>query len=100
MANLIETNTGTMKTDVESIRAELKNIDSIKTKLADEVSRLGSMWEGDAKSVFMAGFQSDLGELEEMIKAYTEMTDSTDEARSDYEKCESNVADIVSSIQI
>ncbi|MCI1722771.1 MAG: WXG100 family type VII secretion target [Lachnospiraceae bacterium] len=100
MADRIETNTGTMKSDVESIQTEIRGLTDDGKKLQNAVSELNGMWEGEAKEAFMNAFQTDLNSLEDMISILSDITSATSEARSDYENCESKVSGIVASIKI
>lgn len=100
MADRIETNTGTMKSDVESIQTEIRGLTDDGKKLQNAVSELNGMWEGEAKEAFMNAFRTDLNSLEDMISILSDITSATSEARSDYENCESKVSGIVASIKI
>jgi len=100
MADRIETNTGTMKSDVESIQTEIRGLTDDGKKLQNAVSELNGMWEGEAKEAFMNAFRTDLNSLEDMISILSDITSATSEARSDYEICESKVSGIVASIKI
>ena len=98
--NIIAVDTAILKTDVDSITAEINGLRTVRQKIDSEVQQLGSMWDGTAKQAFMAAVQSDLAILDDITASLTELTGSTDDARSDYEKCEENVSNFVASIRI
>lgn len=98
--NIIAVDTAILKTDVDSITAEIKGLRAVRQKIDSEVQQSGAMWDGTAKQAFMAAVQSDLAILDEITFSLTDLTGGTDDARTDYEKCEQSVSDIVSSIRI
>ena len=97
---IIEVNTSTLKTDVSSIETEIKALRTAATKIKDISTQLGAMWDGPAKIAFMAAVQDDLSQLENLIIAIEKFTQLTDESRSEYDKCEQSVAQIVASIRV
>ena len=100
MASIIEVNTATLKSDVETIRAELMKIRENAERLSQVLHELGSMWDGNAKQAFSAAVNSDIAQLTELVKAMQNFTGKTGEAREEYDKCENTVAQIVAAIRV
>lgn len=97
---LIEVNTNTLKANVSEIDGELHAILQCAEKLADILSQLESMWDGNAKQAFSLAVKDDLNRLQELVKAMQNLTDKTGEAREEYDRCESTVAQIIASIRV
>lgn len=99
-ATMIEVNTDTLKRDVATIESEIRALRRASEKLRDTSTQLGALWEGTAKTAFMAAVQDDLNQLEDLISALEKFTQLTDEARGEYDKCEQSVAQIVAAIRV
>ncbi|MDE6590940.1 MAG: hypothetical protein K2K53_11475 [Oscillospiraceae bacterium] len=99
-SNMIEVNTASLKGDVEEIAVELDEISRDAEKLQGLLEHLESMWDGSAKQAFSAAVKDDLGRLRTLAQAMRQLTSRTSEARAEYDKCESAVAQIVSSIKV
>ena len=78
---VIETNTETMQNDVRSVETMIG-------QLSGDLRNLASCAE------------SQLAELEELIKTVQDLNRGTDSARGRYVDCEANVASIISSIEV
>lgn len=97
---LIEVNTNTLKADVSEIDDELRAILQCAEKLVATLSQLESMWDGNAKQAFSLAVKDDLNRLKELVKAMQNLTGKTGEAREEYDRCESAVAQIIASIRV
>lgn len=100
MASVIEVNTATLKSDVDTIRVELVKIRENADRLSQVLHELGSMWDGNAKEAFSVAVTSDINQLTELVKVMQNFTGKTSEAREEYDKCENAVAQIVASIRV
>lgn len=100
MANTIEVNTTTLKSDVATIEDELQKISSAAERLLQALHELESMWEGTAKQAFSAAVNSDIVQLKELVKTIKDFNGKTGEAREEYDKCENTVAQIVAAIRV
>ena len=99
-SNIIEVNTNSLKGDVEEIAAELKALSNDADQLLNLLGQLEAMWEGPAKRAFSAAVQDDVGRLRALIQAMQTLTNKTSDARAEYDKCESAVYQIVTSIKV
>ena len=97
--SIIEVNTVSLKSDVETMQGCIKSLRTATGKLQSTANQLGNMWEGNAKKAFMAAVQDDLKRLEILIATMEKFTGKTDDSRTEYEKCESTVDQIIASIQ-
>lgn len=99
-SNIIEVNTGSLKGDVSEIAAELEKIRRGANQLLNLLGQLETMWEGSAKQTFSAAVRDDVGRLQTLVKAMQVLANKTSDARSEYDKCENSVAQIVASIKV
>ena len=97
---IIEVNTSTLRNDVSRINTEISGLKKDVRQLRTTAQQLSSMWEGSAKTAFIAAVNDDIGRLEELINAIDKFTGKTDDARSEYEKCENAVSGIIASIKV
>lgn len=99
-SNIIEVNTSSLKGDGEEIAAELEALGDDADQLLDLLRQLETMWEGPAKQAFSAAVQDDVGRLRALIQAMQTLTNKTSDARAEYDKCESAVSQIITSIKV
>lgn len=100
MANEIAVNTGTLGKTVVDLNADLEKVRSNIGKMYEAVAALDSTWDGPAKEVFRAQFMSDKNAMEEICKGLKKVFESMDTAKKEYETCENNVSQIISSIRV
>jgi len=92
--------TNTLKADVAKIDAQLGYILNYASQLEGALQQLESMWDGQAKEAFFRSVRDDLNRLKDLVKAMKNLTSRTDEARREYDKCESMVSQIIASIKV
>ena len=97
---IIEVNTSNLKSDVDRISEELKAIRSDADQIRTILGTLNGMWDGDAKTAFADSVGTDLDALLELLCSMEDLVGQTDMSRTEYEKCESTVVDIVDSIRV
>ena len=68
--------------------------------LSHEMSGLQSMWTGEAHDALDARFQSDLRQLEQVLRFAQQYERSLNSADSEYERCESRVSGLVNAIRV
>lgn len=100
MAGIIEIDTNELKKDitrfdltVDALKSDLKGLDQ-------EIEALDAMWDGVANTAFNIQYKSDSTTLNNMIHSLLEYSQDLKSARVSYEKCESNVGDMVKSINV
>ena len=97
---VIETNTETMQSDVNSVESMIGQLSGDLKNLALCADRIAAMWTGDAKEAYETELRLELGRLGELIKNVQELNRGTDSARGRYVDCEANVASIIASIDV
>ena len=97
---IIEVNTDSLRSDVSAIEEELSAINSGTDRLAQALRELEGMWDGNAKQAFSAAVNDDIRRLRELAKAMGHFTEKTSEVRQEYDRCENEVAQIISSIRV
>ena len=97
---IIETNTDTMRTDTESISGCISNLKNASRSIEELLARLSASWEGDAAGTYESGLRGDLERLNQLIGLTEELNQGTKSAKTAYERCETNVADIISAVKV
>ena len=100
MAAVIEVNTSTLRADVTEIEGEIKKINTQIDALTQTLHELSDMWDGPAKQAFVTAVQDDINTLKSLVQAISGFTNKTSQARTEYEKCENAVGQIVSSLRV
>ena len=59
-----------------------------------------TMWEGDAKNSFVSVFQDDMVIAKELMKMLKALQISETRAKTEYEKCEYQIGEIINSIRV
>ncbi len=98
--NYIEVNISTLDQDIKSMEEKMKLIRSDMKAMFDSVTALDSMWDGPANAAFVRQFSIDKNIFDEVCNAVDGVTDSMNNAKDEYRKCESRVSEIVNQIRI
>lgn len=99
-SRLIEVNTSTLRSDVSAVQEEISKLKACDERMRAALSSLQRMWEGNSAVAFHAAVTDDLRRMSELVKAIQSLTDRTGTAREEYDKCESAVSQIVSSLRV
>lgn len=99
MTNL-EIETRRLQSDIESLRQRLNQMRQTGDRMMTGINALSSMWEGQAKDVFTEQFRTDYETLQSMEKVIEDMIKCLEDARKQYESCESSVSSIVNAIRV
>ena len=97
---VIETNTETMQSDVNSVDSMIGQLSRDLQNLVSCADRIAAMWTGEAKETYEEELRSQLVELDELVKTVQDLNRGTDSARGRYVDCEANVASIIASIDV
>ncbi|MBE6758572.1 MAG: hypothetical protein E7554_00590 [Ruminococcaceae bacterium] len=100
MANIIEVETGTLASDVVSLRELIEEVWEKKRKLITCMFNIDVMWDGPANDEYIAQYKRDDDAFDELLKSLIRAVDCMDYARSGYDKCEEEVSDIIAAINI
>lgn len=96
----IKINTGSLKSDAETIRANIAEMKKLMTDLQNSLTQLDAMWDGPTSESFKSVFHSDVNALDRVISYLNEINKFEDKAKADYEKCERHVGEIISAIRV
>ncbi len=100
MQDQIGVNTDTLRSQVENLRTEIGQAESEMAKMYEAVQELDGMWDGPANEAFKTQFLDDKEFMEELCKTVREIIGSMDNARTEYEVCESAVRQLIDEIRI
>lgn len=98
--SVIETNTDYMKRDVENIETYISELVKAADEMEATIKSLHSSWEGDAATAFESSLTDELYIFRQVIETLKHMNSNTGSAGEKYEKCETEVADIISAIKM
>lgn len=100
MADIIEINIATLNSDIGSMESELQKLRNEVKLTFDAVSALDAMWNGPANDAFNRAFAADHQVMEDMCRVIESLIEYMKNAKDEYRKCESAVADEINSIRI
>lgn len=96
----IEQNTDRLSDDIIRLEEEKAVLEKSIDAMFDAVKNLDTMWEGPANEAFRAQFQTDYQTCLEMNKTLGILIEKLRKAREEYDKCESEVENLVRVIRI
>lgn len=97
--NVIEINTKLLDKDTNKMVQELGSIKLEMKAMFDSIKELDTMWEGSAKTEFLAQFNKDYEKLTDICKAVIEFVCCMIYASEEYFKCEITVNDLIETIK-
>lgn len=96
----IEQNTDFLADDIARLEEQRTALEKAMEAMFAAVEELESTWQGPAKAQFTVQFQNDLERCREMNKTLESLIEKLRTARSEYDKCENEVGNIVRAIRI
>ena len=96
----IEQNTDRLSDDIIRLEEEKAVLEKSIDAMFDAVKNLDTMWEGSANEAFRAQFLTDYQTCLEMNKTLGILIEKLRKAREEYDKCESEVENLVRAIRI
>lgn len=96
----IEQNTDFLSDDISRLESEKAALERAMDEMFAAVRELDSTWEGSAKNGFEVQFQNDYEKCKELNKILESLIEKLRTARSEYDKCENEVGNIVRAIRI
>lgn len=100
MADEIATKTENMEKDIKELRSLLKRAKETVEQLFGEIKSLDAMWDGAANDAFNIQFMDDYQYSLDVCDSVGELIDCISFAKEEYEKCETEVSDIVHAIRL
>ena len=95
----LEIETRKLQNDIDSLKTHLNGMRKTGDDMMSGINAMSSMWEGDAKNAFVAQFQSDYETLKSMADVIESLIKDLEQAREQYDACESSVASIISALR-
>lgn len=92
--------TGQVNTMVQSYQETLNQISQNREKMYQALESLNGMWQGSAHDAFIAQYQSDNQEMQQLIRELQRVAENISKARAEYDTCEQNVKSEIAAIQI
>ena len=96
----IRVTTESLSSDKQTIRAQVRTMKTQISLLRRDIIELNAMWEGEAKTLFVKTAREDVKELAEAVKELEALVEYEDNALTQYERCEKDVAAYVSQLSI
>lgn len=96
----LEIETRKLQSDITDLRTRLANMRRIGESMMAGINALNSMWEGEAKNAFVTQFQTDYETLNSMAEVIEDLIKDLEQARMQYDTCESRVGSIVSAMRV
>lgn len=96
----IKINTASLKRDTDNIKKMLSDIEKKAIKMQTDVVQMNGMWEGEANMAFNKVFQDDITALRTVIKEVQGIVDYEENAKKEYDNCETRVSELVDSISV
>lgn len=98
--NYLKVDTSTLKNDAAEIRRLTDNAVANLKKMYAGMTELDAMWDGLANQAFMAQFQADQQEFQNICDEIIRLSEDMNAASGKYNNCENQVYATVSSINI
>lgn len=99
-ANHIKVSTNRLNADAQQMGSMIGSMKKEMENMKDSVKQLNNMWEGLSKKAFVQAFNDDMTALTAVIDSLNEIRTFETEAKSIYENCEKQVAQLVDSIRV
>lgn len=100
MADIIKCNTVTLSTDNNDVERSIKSIKQSLASLRSLSTRLDAMWDGEASVAYKAKLDGYIKELDLLCASLDGIAKYEDKAIVEYDKCEKDVSNVISSISI
>ena len=100
MADYIEVDTSELERDRQTIQSELNKVRAGIRRLQEEMTELGSMWEGPAHDAFMTQVHADYETIRQFANEIAAYIEAMSYARTEYEQCEHQAERAVASLRI
>lgn len=98
--NKIRVNTESLKQTQQNLQQKLKEIQNAMDQISNDMSTLNSMWTGEAHDAFVLSAESDMQFLLSICEQIQKIINYEGNAVKEYNKCEQQVADLISQIRI
>ncbi len=98
--NKIRVNTSSLSQTRRELQAKLDKIRKDIANISNDMNTLNSMWDGDAHEAFSRQVDSDISFLRDACNGIQSIINYESTAVTEYDKCEQQIADVISQIRI
>lgn len=98
--NQIKISTNRLNSDAQQLAGLIQSMKKELNNMNNSVAQLNAMWDGPSKKAFVKAFENDKRALEDVIESLNSIQKYEMHAKTKYEQCENQVADLVSGIRI
>lgn len=96
----VTVNTGNLSKDIEELKQVLGTTRRQLEEMFQQVTELDAMWDGPSNAEFVAQFHNDYENAKELCHVVSSIIQCMEYAREQYNICESEVHEIVASINV
>ena len=96
----IEVDTSRLSSDIQELRAGLRDTRSQVQRLKEKMDAMNAMWEGSANAVLRQRFQVDYENMTSFCDFIAELIEVLDTMRNAYDICENSVSSAVNALSI
>ena len=89
-----------LKSNADRMMVQLEKVRTSMERMNDAIGVLNGMWEGAAKSAFLAQYSSDYENMTEVCNLVAKIIDGMNKAAVQYSQCNKEASDIVHSLKI
>ncbi|MGN0621794.1 MAG: WXG100 family type VII secretion target [Porcipelethomonas sp.] len=86
--------------DAEKLYEIISEFEQVINKTYEKMTELDGMWDGPAKDTYISQFKADYNTLRDIVSSLKNYSDSLENAKNVYEKCETGVVALVNGINI
>lgn len=100
MANIIANELERFRRDIQEVQKKIATMEQAYRNMFEEIYSLSGMWEGGAHDTYMAQFQTDTQNMEQVFKNLKAFQESLNEAYVKFGQCEQSVEEVVRRVQV
>lgn len=99
-ANKIRVNTDSLNQTKKNLQEKLSSIRKAISDISEDMNTLNSMWMGEAHEAFVANTDTDIQFLNNVCDGIQGIINYEENAVTEYNKCEQQVAELIRQMQI
>ena len=93
-------NTDTLRSDVSKIEESFNSMKSRIAEIYENVEALNALWDGPANDSFNQAFKQDHSNVNAYFTTLNNIIEQLDRSRENYDKCETEVENMVDSLHV
>lgn len=96
----INVNTNRLSKTAEKVNNDIRDMSTELLNMEQSVKELDAMWDGESSEAFKAAFHRDIQLANQMIVNLNDIYQYEQNAKTEYEKCEQKVAQLIEEIMV